>query len=231
MLSQISKLNSMKIKKSIGKNDRSKLQSKTSAADYLPKNHKASLDQLKKAATKCQGCSLYLPATQTVFGEGSAGAKILFVGEQPGDKEDLQGKPFVGPAGQLLDRALAAAGIDRKRTYLTNAVKHFKFEERGKRRLHKKPNRSEIDACRPWLEAEIAKIQPDIIVCLGATAIRSLFNKTFSVKDYRGQFLKSALADRILITVHPSSILRLIESEERHAAFSLFVEDLKKIVK
>ena len=199
------------------------------AADYLPRNSKADLSQLKKAAAKCQGCSLYLPATQTVFGEGNAKARILFVGEQPGDKEDLQGKPFVGAAGQLLNRALEDAGIDKKRIYLTNAVKHFKFEERGKRRLHKKPKTSEINACCPWLEAEIAKIQPHVVVCLGATAIRSIFNKTFSVSSYRGQFLQSDLATKVLITMHPSAILRIIDRDERHAAYKLFVEELKKI--
>jgi len=204
------------------------LNSKSSALNYLP-SKPANLNNLRKAAAKCQGCDLYLLATQTVFGEGSARAKIVLIGEQPGDKEDMQGEPFVGPAGKLLDTALEEAGIDKKSVYLTNAVKHFKFEERGKRRIHKKPKTVEINACRPWLEAEIATIKPQIIVCMGATALRSLFNKTMSVTELRGQFLESGLAKNVLVTVHPSSILRLIESEERHEAFKLFVKDLRKI--
>lgn len=201
-----------------------------SAANYFPSNLN-SLNELRKAAANCKGCDLYLAATQTVFGEGSASAKIMLVGEQPGDKEDLQGKPFVGPAGKLLESALEEAGIDRKAVYVTNAVKHFKFEQRGKRRLHKKPKTVEINACRPWLEAEVNKIKPLTMVCLGATAFRAIFGKTDSINKWRGQFLASDFADNVLITVHPSSILRIIESTERHAAFKLFVKDLKKLSK
>ncbi len=204
------------------------MNNKRSALDYFPANPN-SLTELRKAAVKCQGCDLYLPATQTVFGEGIAKAKIILVGEQPGDKEDLQGQPFVGPAGKLLDDALAEAGIDRKSIYVTNAVKHFKFEQRGKRRMHKAPKPVEINACRPWLEAEITKIKPSLIVCMGATALRSLFNRTMKVTELRGQLLACELAPYVLVTVHPSSILRLIESEERHKAFKLFVKDLRKI--
>ena len=201
---------------------------KASALNFIP-DSPHSLSQLRKAAATCRGCDLYLPATQTVFGEGSAKAKIILVGEQPGDKEDLQGEPFVGPAGKLLNEALQEAGIDKKIIYITNAVKHFKFEERGKRRMHKKPKTVEINACRPWLEAEIAQIKPSLIVCMGATALRSLFNKTMSVTELRGQFLESEFAQSILVTVHPSSILRLIASDERRQAFKMFVKDLKKI--
>lgn len=204
------------------------MSNKDSALQYLP-NNLASLSQLREAAAKCRGCDLYLPATQTVFGDGNAKAKIVLIGEQPGDKEDIQGEPFVGPAGKLLDRALAEAGVDKKSVYMTNAVKHFKFEERGKHRIHKKPKIVEISACRPWLEAEIATIKPQIIVCMGATALRSIFNKTMSVMELRGQLLNSDLAQNVLVTVHPSSILRVIESEERHGAFKLFVKDLRKI--
>ncbi len=204
------------------------MRDKNSALDYIP-SHPRNLNQLREAAAKCQGCDLYLSATQTVFGEGKTRAKIMFVGEQPGDKEDLQGEPFVGPAGQLLESALEEVGIDRKSVYVTNAVKHFKFEERGKRRLHKKPKTVEINACRPWLEAEISQIKPLLIVCMGATAVRSLFNKTLSVTELRGQLLESQYAANVLVTVHPSSILRLIESQERHQAFKIFVKDLQKI--
>ena len=156
------------------------------------------------------------------------GASLMLIGEQPGDQEDLQGKPFVGPAGKLLDTALERAGIAREQTYVTNAVKHFKWEPRGKRRIHKKPNTAEIAACRPWLEAEIAAVQPKIIVCLGATAAQSLLGRAFRVTQQRGQLLKSKLAPFIMATVHPSSILRAPDEETRHAEMQRFIEDLKK---
>jgi uracil-DNA glycosylase family protein len=164
-----------------------------------------------------------------VFGEGGSHPKAIFVGEQPGNDEDLAGKPFVGPAGRLLDKALAAAGIDRKKIYVTNAVKHFKWEPRGKRRIHKKPNTTEIAACRPWLEAEIAALHPKVIVCLGATASQALLGPAFRVTQHRGEFLKSSLAPYLMATVHPSSILRAPDEETRNAEMKRFVADLKKI--
>jgi uracil-DNA glycosylase len=169
----------------------------------------ASLKELQAAAKDCKACDLWKHATQTVFGEGLPSPKIILVGEQPGDQEDREGKPFVGPAGRLLDEALAEAGIDRKKVYVTNTVKHFKWEPRGKRRIHKKPNAAEIAACRPWLDAEIAALHPKIIVCLGATAAQSLLGRNFRVTQHRGEFLKSSLAPVVMATVHPSSILRL----------------------
>jgi uracil-DNA glycosylase len=190
-----------------------------------------SLSGLRAVAAGCQACDLWKRGTQTVFGEGAPSAKIMFVGEQPGDKEDLSGHPFVGPAGKLLDQCLEAAGIDRGEVYVTNAVKHFKWEpaERGKRRIHKKPRSSEIAACRPWLDAEIRLVKPYVIVCLGATAAQSLLGKSFSVTRQRGQLVDSALAPNVLATVHPSSILRARDEEERHAQTREFVADLKKI--
>ena len=169
--------------------------------------------------------------TQTVFGEGAPHAKIMFVGEQPGDQEDLQGRPFVGPAGKLLDKALADAGIDRQKVYVTNAVKHFSWEPRGKRRIHKKPNAVEIAACRPWLDAEIAALRPKIIVLLGATAAQSLLGRDFRVTQHRGELLKSELAPYVLATVHPSSILRAPDEQARHDAMKQFIADLKKIAR
>src|ERR1700734_117595 len=160
------------------------------AADYIPE--RPTLRKLQESVQTCRGCDLYAHATQAVFGEGPTSARIVFIGEQPGDEEDRKGHPFVGPAGKLLDRALADAGIDRSLVYVTNAVKHFKFEERGKRRLHKKPSGGEIKACRPWLEAEINLIQPQIIVCLGATAAQSIFGGTYRVTKERGQFVRNS---------------------------------------
>jgi uracil-DNA glycosylase family protein len=190
-----------------------------------------SLQALENASRNCKACDLWRNATQTVFGEGSPRAKIMMIGEQPGNQEDLEGKPFVGPAGKLLDEALLAAGIDRKRIYLTNAVKHFKWEPRGKRRIHKKPGAKEMDACRPWLEAEIAALQPQIIVCLGATAAQSLLGRDFRVTQRRGEFLDSALAPTVMATVHPSSILRAPDQQTRHDEMQRFSADLKKIAR
>jgi DNA polymerase len=188
-----------------------------------------SLEELKRDAKDCKNCDLWKLGTQTVFGEGGSKAQIMLVGEQPGDQEDLEGRPFVGPAGKLLDKALEEAGIDRKKVYVTNAVKHFKWEPRGKRRIHKKPNATEIAACRPWLDAEIAALQPKIIVCLGATAAQSLLGRTFRVTQHRGEFLKSDLAPFMMATVHPSSILRAPDEKSRHEAMEQFIADLKKI--
>lgn len=178
-----------------------------SAEDFFPK--RKSLKAFRDAAADCKGCELWKRGTQTVFGEGARHAEVLFVGEQPGNEEDLSGKPFVGPAGRLLDDALTEAGIDRTQTYVTNVVKHFKWEPRGKRRIHKKPNAGEIAACRPWLEAEIDLIKPKVIVCLGATAAQTLMGPKFRVSKQRGQFIESTLAPYVLATVHPSSIFHL----------------------
>ena len=185
----------------------------SSAADFFPE--RKNLKAFRDAAADCQGCDLWERGTQTVFGEGARRAEVVFVGEQPGKEEDLSGKPFVGPAGRLLDDALVEASIDRSHTYVTNVVKHFKWEPRGKRRLHKKPNASEIQACRPWLEAEISLIKPKVIVCLGATAAQALLGPQFRVSKQRGQFIESTLAPYIMATVHPSSILRAPDDETR----------------
>jgi DNA polymerase len=187
------------------------------------------MSSLKAAAADCQACDLWKKGTQTVFGEGQRRAKVLFVGEQPGNEEDLAGRPFVGPAGRLFDNALAEAGIDRKQTYVTNVVKHFKWEPRGKRRIHKKPNAQEVAACRPWLDAEIALIKPDVIIALGATAAQSLLGSQFRVTKQRGQFIESTLAPYVMATVHPSSILRAPDDETRQLEYRRFVDDLKKL--
>ena len=189
----------------------------------------ASLAELQEASKKCKNCDLYKHDTQTVFGEGRAGAKVMLVGEEPGNQEDLEGHPFVGPAGKLLDTALAEAGIDRKQVYVTNVVKHFKWEPRGKRRIHKKPNAAEIAACRPWLDAEIAAVRPKVLVCLGATAAQALLGRDFRVTQHRGEFIKSTIAPRVMATVHPSSILRAPDDETRHQEMRRFVQDLSKI--
>jgi uracil-DNA glycosylase len=199
----------------------------TSAADFFPK--RKSLKAFRNAAAECKGCDLWERGTQTVFGEGARRAEVLFVGEQPGNEEDLSGKPFVGPAGRLLDEALVAAGIDRAHTYVTNVVKHFKWEPRGKRRIHKKPNAGEIAACRPWLEAEISLVKPKVVVCLGATAAQALLGTQFKVTKQRGKFIKSTLAPYIIATVHPSSILRAPDDETRHDEKRKFIDDLKKV--
>jgi uracil-DNA glycosylase len=197
-----------------------------SAADFVP--DEVTLPALAEAAKDCKGCHLWQVGTQTVFGEGSADAEAMFVGEQPGDQEDKLGRPFVGPAGRLFDEALEAAGIDRSVTYVTNAVKHFTWQARGKRRIHQKPNWTEMTACRPWLEAELAVVQPRVLVLLGATAAQSLLGRDFRVTQHRGQVLPSELAEAVTATVHPSSILRG-EPEERDRNFQAFVDDLRVV--
>jgi uracil-DNA glycosylase family protein len=195
-----------------------------------PAPETSSLATLKRVAKTCTACHLYKHATQTVFGEGAKGAKLMLLGEQPGDQEDLAGKPFIGPAGKILDRALEDAGIDRGEVYVTNTVKHFKWEPRGKRRIHKKPNSREIAACRPWLEAELRVVRPGLLVCLGATAAQSIFGPTFRVTRDRGKILKSELAPRVLATVHPSSLLRQPDEASREREYKLFVADLRAAV-
>ena len=195
--------------------------------DLLPE--RPTLKAVRDAADGCRACHLYKNATQTVFGEGPRKAEVMLVGEQPGDAEDLAGHPFVGPAGKLLDRALQEAGIDRRLVYVTNVVKHFKWEPRGKRRIHAKPNAGEIAACRPWLETEIALVKPRVLVCLGATAAQALLGKSFKVSQQRGQFVSSSLAPRVTATVHPSSILRAPDEESRHLELERFVADLRRV--
>jgi uracil-DNA glycosylase len=197
-----------------------------SAAPLIPP--RPTLSSLRAAASKCKACDLWKTGTQTVFGQGPSNAKIVFVGEQPGDREDRTGRPFVGPAGMLLDRALEAAGIDRSQVYLTNAVKHFKWEPRGKRRIHKKPRASEIEACKPWLEAELAVAKPQLVVCLGATAAQALLGENFSVMKQRGELLESPLAPKVMATVHPSSLLRITDEKDRHVQMEGFIQDLRK---
>ena len=187
------------------------------------------ISKLQEAARGCRACPIWRTGTQTVFGEGSRKAKVVFVGEQPGNDEDLAGKPFVGPAGKLLDKALVEAKIEREDVYVTNVVKHFKWEPKGKRRLHKKPNSREIAACRPWLEAELEVLQPEVLVCLGATAAQALLGKDFKVSQRRGQFVDSGLARHVIATVHPSSILRAPDDETRHEEMKRFIEDLRKV--
>jgi DNA polymerase len=199
------------------------------AAAYLPEQR--SLPQLREAVQGCRGCDLYKNAAQAVFGEGAAHAKVMLVGEQPGDKEDLAGRPFVGPAGQLLDRALEEAGIDRAQTYVTNAVKHFKWQARGKRRIHQKPTWSEQMACRPWLKAELAVVEPRVLVCLGATAAQSLLGRDFRVTKHRGELLDSPLAEHVTATIHPSAILRQQDEESRQAELAAFVDGLRVVAK
>jgi uracil-DNA glycosylase len=210
-------------------NFESKKVRQTTAAPLIPSN--PTVENLRAIAKGCKACDLWKKGTQTVFGEGTAKARIMLVGEQPGDREDLAGHPFVGPAGRLLDEALAEASINRDEVYVTNVVKHFKWvpAERGKRRIHKKPSYSEITACRPWLDAEIAVVKPEVVVCLGATAAQGLLGKEFSVSRRRGELVKSNLAPYVTATVHPSSVLRAIDEESRHQQKLAFVEDLKKI--
>ena len=187
--------------------------------------------QLRESSAACTGCDLYKHATQTVFGEGSVHASLLFVGEQPGDQEDLAGKPFVGPAGRMLDKALAESGIARRDVYVTNAVKHFKWEPQGKRRKHKKPSALEIAACRPWLEAETQLVKPRVVVCLGVTAAQSVFGKTVRLNELRGRAWSTPVAATVFVTVHPSAVLRHPEPAEREREYRRFVEDLQRIRK
>ena len=199
------------------------------AEPFLPA--KITLRTLTAAAMTCRGCDLYKNATQTVFGEGPARPRILLIGEQPGDQEDRQGKPFVGPAGRMLDEALETAGIHRDEVYVTNAVKHFRWEPRGKRRMHSKPSSRQVAACRPWLEAEIEATRPAVIVCLGATAAQSLLGSAFKVTRMRGKVIEREDGPPILATVHPSSLLRMPDRDERHRAIGRFAEDLKTAAK
>jgi uracil-DNA glycosylase family protein len=196
----------------------------SSAVDFLPET--LSLDGLRDAAAGCKGCHLWEVGRQTVFGEGSPGAEIMFVGEQPGDQEDRIGRPFVGPAGRLFDQALEAAGINRSQTYVTNAVKHFKWKARGKRRIHQKPSWAEMTACRPWLEAELKVVEPRVLVLLGATAAQSLLGRQFRVTQNRRKLVESDLAEAVTATIHPSAILRG-EPEERESELATFVDDLR----
>jgi uracil-DNA glycosylase family protein len=198
------------------------------AAPLVPE--RPSLPKLREAAAGCTACPLHETGTQTVFGEGTSKAEVVFVGEQPGDQEDLQGKPFVGPAGKLLDKALEDAGIDRSQVYVTNVVKHFKWQARGKRRIHQKPTWSEIAACRPWLEAELEVVEPRVLVCLGATAAQALLGRDFRVSRQRGELVESDLAENVLATVHPSSILRADE-ETREREYQELVRDLETVAK
>jgi uracil-DNA glycosylase family protein len=198
-----------------------------SAAALIPAN--LTWQSLHDAAAGCRACDLWKRGTQTVFGEGVAGARVMFVGEQPGNDEDLAGHPFVGPAGRLLDTALEEAGIDRAQSYVTNVVKHFKWEPRGKRRIHAKPNSVEIAACVPWLEAELEVVKPLVLVCLGATAAQALLGRQFRVTAQRGKWVESPLAPYVTATVHPSSILRARDSETRHAEMAHFIADLRPV--
>lgn len=210
-----------------GSRPHSRTKAVETAAPLIPSH--PTLAKLQEAARGCQACPLWKTGTQTVFGEGSRRAKVVFIGEQPGNDEDLAGKPFVGPAGKLLDKALVEAGIDRGEVYVTNTVKHFKWEPSGKRRIHKKPNAREIAACRPWLDAELDLLKPEVVVCLGATAAQALLGREFKVTERRGELIPAPFAGRVIATVHPSSILRAPDEEKRHAEYARFVEDLKRI--
>ena len=197
------------------------------ATPFLPE--KRTLAALRKAAAGCRGCHLWRPATQTVFGEGLKRSRVMFVGEQPGDKEDQAGRPFVGPAGREFDRGLEAAGIPRDEAYLTNVVKHFKFEERGGRRIHQTPKRFEVDACKPWLAEELRVVSPEALVILGATAAKALLGSSFRVTQHRGELLDSDLAPNVAATIHPSAILRQRDEELRYAERAAFAEDLRAV--
>jgi uracil-DNA glycosylase len=199
------------------------------ATPFLPE--KRTLSALREAAASCRGCHLWRGATQTVFGEGLKRARVMFVGEQPGDKEDLAGKPFVGPAGRELDKGLEAAGIARDEAYVTNVVKHFKFEERGRRRIHQTPKRFEIDACSPWLEEELRVVSPEALVLLGATAAKALMGSSFRLTKHRGELLDSELAPIVTATIHPSAILRQQDDASRSAEREAFAEDLRVVAK
>ena len=199
----------------------------TAASELIPEH--PTLRALREEVQRCRGCELYRYATQAVFGEGPRSAQIALVGEQPGDEEDRQGHPFVGPAGKLLNKSLEEAGIDRSNVYVTNAVKHFKFEERGKRRLHKKPRMSEIKACKPWLEAEMSLLKPEVIVCLGATAAHALLGPKYRLTKERGKFVEHHLAPHVTATIHPSAVLRAPDAEGRHEEYRKLVDDLKGV--
>jgi DNA polymerase len=216
-------------KKSNGSPDDANPSGARTAAPFVPDS--TSVRVLNAAAHDCRGCDLYKAATQVVFGAGPKRARVMFVGEQPGDQEDRQGQPFVGPAGALLDKALEDAGIPRDEVYVTNAVKHFKWEPRGKRRIHKKPRASEIKACRPWLEAELRAVKPAVIVCLGATAAQSVFGSQFKLMQQRGQVLPSTLAPQAVATIHPSAVLRAPDSDGRREAYAMLVADLKVVAR
>ena len=201
---------------------------RTTAAPWVPDH--GGLPALQRAARDCRGCDLWRNATRTVFGEGPAHPDLVLVGEQPGDKEDLAGHPFIGPAGRVLDEALEAVGIDRGRAYVTNAVKHFKWERgSGQRRIHAKPNQVEIQACRPWLEAELSVLRPKVLVCLGSTAAQALLGRTFRVTLHRGEWVPSPLAPHVLATVHPSSVLRAPDEAARAEAMEAFIRDLRPV--
>ena len=199
----------------------------TGAGAYLPR--RLTLPALQAAAHDCRGCDLYKNATQAVFGEGQASARIVMVGEQPGNEEDLQGRPFVGPAGKILQRAIGEVGIDAADVYITNVVKHFKFEERGKRRIHKKPGAAEVEACIPWLKAEIGCVQPEVIVCLGATAAQAILGRTYRLTKEHGKFVEHSLAPYVTATLHPSAVLRSPDRDQRHAAYQQLVSDLGNV--
>jgi DNA polymerase len=199
------------------------------ATPFLPDRH--SLKALREAAADCRGCHLWRPATQTVFGDGRRSSRVMLVGEQPGDREDRAGRPFVGPAGRELDRGLEAAGIDRAETYVTNVVKHFKFEERGRRRIHQTPKRFEIDACRPWLDAELEVVKPEALVLLGATAAKALLGSSFRVTKHRGELLDCELAPLVAATIHPSAILRAPDDEARQGEREAFATDLRVVAR
>ena len=201
----------------------------TSAREFLPE--KRTIPIMREAAQQCRGCDLYKNATQAVFGEGPASARCIVIGEQPGNDEDLQGHPFVGPAGRMLNKALEEAGIQRSGVYITNAVKHFKNEPRGKRRMHRSPNVAELNACRPWLEQELKVTRPKVIVCMGTTAARSILGRKVTLRDVRGKLMPSPYADNTLVTTHPSSILRSPDEESRHRNYDAFVADLKTVAK
>jgi len=205
----------------------------TNKAEWRPASvpDTGSLKILRDAASECTACPLYKNATQTVFGEGPRNPPMMLVGEQPGDSEDLSGKPFVGPAGKIMDRALEEAGIDRKEVYVTNTVKHFKWEPRGKRRIHQKPSSRDIAACRPWLEAELRLVKPKLLVCLGATAAQAIFGPSFRVTRERGKVLSSPFAGKVVATVHPSSLLRQPDEASRKREYGHFVDDLRAALK
>jgi DNA polymerase len=195
------------------------------AEQFIPE--RPTLPKLRDAVQSCRGCDLYEGTTQAVFGEGQKKAKVMFVGEQPGDREDREGRPFVGPAGRMFDKALEEAGIDRREVYLTNVVKHFKHTMRGKRRIHQRPNAEQIRACRPWLDAELAQVKPQLLVCLGAVAATALLGSKFKVTQQRGQLIESDLAPKVTATVHPSSILRAPDEDARRQGYEDFVRDLQ----